>query len=64
MQAADMLPFVVIALSSIAIACIASTIYILYTLYQEAADRRDYRIKEEAKNMLKMTFESNDGSND
>lgn len=64
MEAVDMLPFVVIALSSIAIACIASTVYILYTLYQEAADRRDYRIKEEANNMLMMSFESKDVSND
>lgn len=64
MQAADMLPFVVIALSSIAVACIASTIYILYTLYQEAADRRDYRIKEEACNMIKTTIELKDNSND
>ena len=45
MNAAVMLPVVIIALSSMAIACIASTVYILYTLYQEAADRRDYRIK-------------------
>ena len=59
-----MLPFAVIALSSIAVACIASTIYILYTLYQEAADRRDYRIKEEANNIIKMTFDSKDDSID
>ena len=64
MQAIDMLPFVVIALSSMAVACIASTIYILYTLYQEAADRRDYRIKEEANNIIKSSFELKEGSND
>ena len=64
MEAADMLPFVVIALSSMAVACIASTIYILYTLYQEAADRRDYRIKEEAKNIIENAIELKDSSND
>ena len=64
MEAVDMLPFVVIALSSMAVACIASTVYILYTLYQEAADRRDYRIKEEASNMFKLTIESKENSND
>lgn len=64
MEAVDMLPFVVIALSSMAVACIASTIYILYTLYQEAADRRDYRIKEEAKNVIKNAIELKDSSID
>ena len=64
MDAAVMLPFVIIALSSMAIACIASTVYILYTLYQEAADRRDYRIKEEAKNIIENAIELKDSSND
>lgn len=64
MDAAVMLPFVIIALSSMAIACIASTVYILYTLYQEAADRRDYRIKEEANNIIKSSLELKDDSND
>ena len=64
MNAAVMLPVVIIALSSMAIACIASTVYILYTLYQEAADRRDYRIKEEAKNIIENAIELKDSSND
>ena len=64
MNAVVMLPVVIIALSSMAVACIASTVYILYTLYQEAADRRDYRIKEEANNIIKSTLELKDDSND